>query len=832
MVPPPTDPCAVPAAAGRIQPLVALLCAVAAGIFCDHTLRCSEPRWLTLAFGSGTGWFFLWCRGHERTAAVVLLLAAAATAGAWHHDRWHLFPAAELGRCAREDARPICVEAIAWTTPHRRPPPAHNPLQRVVTGDRTLLDVCVTRVRDGAAWRLASGSARLSVDGHLLGVKVGDRLRVAGHFSQPSSPLNPGEFDFAFDRRVRRQLCQLQAGFPDCVTVLAAGSWADPRRWLAEIRERCRTLLWSHLRDRQAPLAVAVLLGVREELPENENQAFFATGTIHLLSISGLHVGVLAYGFWWVTRLLAWRRRVAVLAAAGFVVGYTLLTEAEAPVVRATVLIVAYCLSRLAGRHVFGFNVLAAAALVILAWNPSELFRTGTQLSFLAVATIYHFAPLIRQPVSADPLDRLIARTRPWPVRVWRHFMGSVGQVCLLGALIWLVALPLAMHRFHLFSPIAVALNPLVSAPMALALFAGFGVLLFGWLIPPVGSACGWLCNLSLASLEGLVDLGQRVKFGYAWTPGPAGWWVVGCYALLAVAAARPRFLPPLRWRLAILTAWIAVGLCSSESVKGLVRSERNPELHCTFVAVGHGACAVLELPHGRTVLCDAGHLGPSTGAARAIAGFLWSRGITRIDALVLSHPDTDHFNAVPELLERFSVGGTFVSPVMFEDLPPSLEVLQESLRAAGVPIREVRAGDRLAMPGATSLQILHPPRHGIVGSDNANSLVLEVTQAGRRLVLPGDLESPGMDDLLAEDPLDCDVVLAPHHGSLGSHPQGFGRWSSPEWVIISGARSEPVEQAYASRGRAVLHTAKQGAVRVSFSPRGVTVRTWRGRPW
>jgi competence protein ComEC len=135
-------------------------------------------------------------------------------------------------------------------------------------------------------------------------------------------------------------------------------------------------------------------------------------------------------------------------------------------------------------------------------------------------------------------------------------------------------------------------------------------------------------------------------------------------------------------------------------------------------------------------------------------------------------------------------------------------------------------------MPGATSLQILHPPRHGIVGSDNANSLVLEVTQAGRRLVLPGDLESPGMDDLLAEDPLDCDVVLAPHHGSLGSHPQGFGRWSSPEWVIISGARSEPVEQAYASRGRAVLHTAKQGAVRVSFSPRGVTVRTWRGRPW
>ena len=113
------------------------------------------------------------------------------------------------------------------------------------------------------------------------------------------------------------------------------------------------------------------------------------------------------------------------------------------------------------------------------------------------------------------------------------------------------------------------------------------------------------------------------------------------------------------------------------------------------------------------------------------------------------------------------------------------------------------------------TIDVIHPPRDGVVGSDNANSITLAVEYAGRRLLLPGDLETPGLEDVIAELPVDCDVLMAPHHGSRRSDPPGFAAWSTPEWVVISGgADSDPeVEHTYAAAGATVLNTGKLGAI-------------------
>ena len=105
--------------------------------------------------------------------------------------------------------------------------------------------------------------------------------------------------------------------------------------------------------------------------------------------------------------------------------------------------------------------------------------------------------------------------------------------------------------------------------------------------------------------------------------------------------------------------------------------------LRCTFLAVGHGTCVVIEMPDGRVLVYDAGRMGlPQTGG-RLVSSYLWHRGIHHVDALVISHADADHYNAVPDLLERFSVGTVFVSPVMFRDADPGVEFLRNSLRKA-----------------------------------------------------------------------------------------------------------------------------------------------------
>jgi competence protein ComEC len=246
--------------------------------------------------------------------------------------------------------------------------------------------------------------------------------------------------------------------------------------------------------------------------------------------------------------------------------------------------------------------------------------------------------------------------------------------------------------------------------------------------------------------------------------------------------------------------------------------------LDCTFIAVGHGCSVLVELPGGKNMLYDVGQLGSPEAAARSIAGCLWSRGITHLDAVVISHADVDHYNALPALLEQFSVGVVYVSPVMFDEKTPALQKLSSALEDKGVPLREIWSGDRLTTDDASSIEVLHPSKQGVLGSDNANSIVLSVEYAGRRILLTGDLESPGLEEVLAESPLDCDVVMAPHHGSRHSDPHGFSTWTTPEWTVISGGFSEEMDEVQAtfqSADSRVLHTATSGAVRISIAEQG-----------
>jgi competence protein ComEC len=276
---------------------------------------------------------------------------------------------------------------------------------------------------------------------------------------------------------------------------------------------------------------------------------------------------------------------------------------------------------------------------------------------------------------------------------------------------------------------------------------------------------------------------------------------------------------------------WIAALWLTPVAVRhGPTWAAEKPELRTTFISVGHGCSALIELPGGKTVLYDAGQLGSPLAGTQAIAAVLWSKQISHLDAVIVSHADIDHYNALPGLIDRFSIGTVYVSPVMFDGESLALDALRTKIDAAHIPVAEIFAGDKLHTGDASSIKVLHPPRRGIIGSDNANSIVLVVEHGGRRLLLTGDLESPGLDDMLAEEPLDVDIALAPHHGSVRSRPADFAQWCTPEYVVISGGHSfdsAAAQHAFAAAGAAVLHTAQSGAIEIRVTPNDVQAIPW-----
>jgi competence protein ComEC len=500
------------------------------------------------------------------------------------------------------------------------------------------------------------------------------------------------------------------------------------------------------------------------------------------------------------------------------------MVDSNPPVIRATILVLIACGALWLYRRKLGYNSLAAAGLVVLAINPSDLFNVGAQLSFLSVAVLIYFGSRWGEGDERDALERLAEKNLSFFSTKWRHWKAFFKELTLFGIAIWLVTTPLVMARFHLFSPVALVMNILLWIPMTLGLLSGFAILAAGAVCPPLAHLCGNFCNANLWLLDKSVRFADAAPGTHYWVAGPNDWWLAVFYAGLAVAACFPQVRPSRRWCAALALLWISVGIAASFAGKS------HHSLQCTFVSVEHGAAAILELPSGQTVLCDAGQMASPYRGAQSIAAVLWSRGITHLDAVVLSHADIDHFDALPELLEKFSVGAVYVSPSMFENPSATLRSLKEAIEKKKIPCREIYKGCLLEGGQNCRIETLHPARQRTQYDHNAESVVLAVEYRGFRLLLPGDIEAEGMNALLAQPSQPCTVLLAPHHGSPRNNTPEFAAWCRPRWVVLSGDgqwNTPEIQAIYRAVNGKILDTHSDGAITFHFDASGVRVETF-----
>jgi competence protein ComEC len=769
----------------------------------------------------------------SRPGLVYLALAWVALGAGYHHLRRDLYRDDDVGHLAADTPQPVRLRGVLEDEPRRQPAPPPQPLRSQAQGPSAATVVAVSHLLEAGRERRVSGRVRLVVTGPdqrlLPGLHPGDEVEVRGRMVRFAGRSNPGEFAFAaywHDRGVHALVTARQGNAG--VKRLSVGWPLSLQGWLGVIRGQAHERLDSALEGRStAGLARALLLGEGAPLTQDDWGKYIRTGVVHVLAISGQHLVVVALFLWFAARLVGVRQRYAAVFIALVLLGYALVTGGRPPALRSAVGACAVCGGLVLGRPAVPANLFALAWLVVAVVDPADLTSSGCQLSFLSVAVLcYATGWLARR--DDDPLAEVIDRSRPAWLRVLRGLGRRVYESYAVCVVVWLAITPLAAYHYGTLAPAALLLGPPLTLLTSIALLAGFVLLaVAGW--------SGWvawlpacLVHYSLAACEWLVDLADRWQT-HVYVGELPLWWVAAFCAALLAFLTQPALRQRWRWAAPAGLAWVCLALVTGAAPRPA------DELRCTFLAVGHGGAAVLELPDGRTLLYDAGSMRGPDVAGRAIAPFLWSRKIQRLDEVILSHADLDHFNGLAGLVERFAVGRVLTSPTFEDKKNEAVAHTLEVLRRRRIPHETIRAGDKLSAGGVT-LRVLHPPLHFKGSSENSRSVVLEVQHQGCRLLLTGDLEAEGLQRVLRLPPRKVDVLMAPHHGSHRVDGAALLRWCRPRLVVsCQGPPRSPgkAEAIYKRAGVEFWTTHAQGAITVRSGPAGLVVETFRdGQRW
>ena len=812
-----------------VLPLPPLLLAAIAGILVDRFLALPTLCWAMFCFAPLATILLL---KRENTKIPIILVASAAFFGLWHHNHWYRFAENDIGCYAPEyrlhgSGQPAALVGTVIEMPQFYPKPQSNPGQIFEPSERTVFTLCAEQLRDGRDWIPVSGRVLVYVYTDCREYRVGDQVQLFGELLQPPKPSNPGDFDYNGYLRGHRTLALLRCSDHSGITLLNSPRFSLSR-WFEYFRRTGVSNLDQHLSTQTLPVAGAMIFGVREAVNDETWQNMLDTGTIHLLSISGLHVTLIAGIAAWCLRQLRFSRKVTAVSMILFILFYLCLTDVRPPAIRAVALTCSVAVALYVSRPISAKNVLCASALVVLLVNPSELFQFGAQLSFIAVGCFLWIPKYVLSKsifIQTNPIAENLqtlqnigrVETTSWRWRRWMKKMFHLSvEVFIVSLTIWLISMPLLLQNINLFTPVAILVNPLLWIPLATAMFCGLMTATVGQ-IPLVGNLFGIGTDWSFWFLLEMIAWFQRLG-GHYWMPGPPGWWNLGFYAVFAFFTFLPVQRP--RWWI-LLTAgivWTLIGI-GAGYYRDFERF-RNDRLTLTVLSIGHGNSVLITTPDKRTIICDAGNLTSPRYVADSMSQSLWRLGKTHIDAILISHPDNDHINGIPLLAERFSIGVVLVSPY-FGDEPVWL-LLRKKLEKQKIPIRIIGEGDDLVEFGLPNSVILHPPKVDFEEQhiSNATSLVLRLEHRGVGILLPGDLDGWEPSPFLLGEPMPTEIVMVPHHGGRSMQAERLINWTTPATLIYSTGRLTHKPEMLEERriqGYEVRSTLVEGAIEINI---------------
>lgn len=679
-------------------------------------------------------------------------------------------------------------------------------------------------------------------------VLPGYQIDADGTLCDFETATNPGQFDAKSYYRERGYYYIM---YERDYTVTSARQ-DRYRTILLHLRQRLQSVIQDSLPQRQAGIVQTMLLGDKSALEQDVRQLYQQNGIGHLLAISGLHITILCMAFYqWLLFLrfppvAAVPVTIAVLWSYGELTGFSVSTN------RAILMMVLYLFAGLLGRSYDLLSAMACSALLILLQKPFAITSCSFLLSYAAVMGVGLVHPVLQECFLGDDkqqrrrkrqMHRMERECRAagW-LGVFRWKLVTVREAVLqtlwMSVAIQITTLPVMLYFYFEIPTYGILLNILALPLASLLIILAAAASLIGLFLPMAAKFLFGTVSLILSFYEFLCSAFLKLPMPITLLGRPSMIRIAG-YVLCAALAVwlwqifHTRRVPLYLW---------AVGTIF------LVLPPLIPSLSMTFLDVGQGDGIVIHTPDDVTILIDGGSTSEKQVGEYRIKPFLKYHGISQIDYMIMSHADEDHISGQKELLENQGKPGEIQIRNLL--LPEPAEAYQQEegyrqmlqlAQSAGVPVRYIHSGDRLAIQDL-DLFCLHPDPGFDGGSANAYSTSLSLSWQGLHFLLCGDLEKTGEDAVVrqlnipsAEEdrapihskdiPDHYDVLKVSHHGSKNSSSDTFLQRVSPSLAIISCGRDnryghphgellERLEQV----DSCVLRTDTQGAVKLIFS--------------
>jgi competence protein ComEC len=653
----------------------------------------------------------------------------------------------------------------------------------------------------------------------------GARVRLMAKLRLPRNFRNPGAFDYEGYLH-GLGISTLASVKSEDMEVLPGTSGSRLGFWRSRVRNSIlQTIHQSGLWSREdAAIFAAMIMGDDSLLLRNVREEFQQTGVYHLLVVSGMNVALLAFALFWLARRLRLPEWPASLLTIVLSIFYAYIAGMGVPIMRAVLMLSVFLVARLLYRDRSGLNATGFAALAVLTLSPMALFEPGFQLTFLALLGITGISLPILERTSVpyrsalmhldttgydlglEPklaqfrLDlRLVAGRLQQFVgaRVARFLVtGCSGAILVFFELLVVSAITQAVlvlpmrAYFHRAAILGVPANILVLPLAGLMLNAGIAAIALSYVSLPFARLAAALAAGSLHwTLRCLHSL-SHFHIAHWRIPNPTI-----LLTLLAVAGVLLAFIAVRKQRTiafaGLAALFLSGGIVATYQAAPKIESRK---LEVSAIDVGQGDSLLVVSPQGRTMLIDGGG---SIGPVRSefdfgddvVAPYLWSRGLDHLDVVALTHAHGDHIGGLPRIIEDFHPAELWVG---INPETPALLHLYEVANENHLAIRRHVAGDEVDWAG-TKIRVLSPPADWQPKAKRANddSLALLIGYGKTRALLAGDLER-NMEQYVAAESPQADLLKVPHHGSATSTSSALLAAVRPQFAVISAGYQNP----------------------------------------